>query len=589
MGRSRRALLTVALLLALCTTLCAASAWTRRLAELRAAQGAAAVDECAVCRDAVSLVRYLLSLNFTLQEMEKPFVDLCTRLVFPSSEHPMCPGVIATYAPSIVEVISANVLSPDALCSFLRYCNTSSEAAEAIERGRARVAAAAREHFAADRRSARRRSRRADARQRPVAAPRAPLRVLQLTDFHFDSDYTAGAAADCGDIVCCRPNDVKGSRVAGRFGDYTCDLSPEAALSMLQFIAYELPAMDLILWTGDNPPHDMWEESRETQLTASTQVNDMLAMYFARSRGSLFPSLGNHEGYPANLYYQQYMQWLIDGMLDLWKYWLPGDVLAQAKEALFYTLEIRPKLRLVVVNSQFGYLYNWYNLMPNQTEAQRQYDWLESTLAAAEAAGEKVVLSMHHPAGASDMLDDWGFHTHAIVNKYAHVIALQVSGHVHTDQFQVFVASDGSGRDEPVNVMYIAPSATTFTNENPSFRVFELDPDTYETLNYYQYHLNITRANAEDKATWELFYDAKSAYGLPDLSPASWLQASQRMFDDSALAAKYRFNRHTGVYPENSCNFLCRREMACETQTIAFAEYSQCMSLPRNNSINSKA
>jgi sphingomyelin phosphodiesterase len=74
----------------------------------------------------------------------------------------------------------------------------------------------------------------------------------------------------------------------------------------------------------------------------------------------------------------------------------------------------------------------------------------------------------------------------------------------------------------PVGVVYIAPSVTTFWNVNPSFRVYEADAQSWELLNFEQYHMNMTRANADGAITWELFYDALSLWQIGDLSPQSW-------------------------------------------------------------------
>jgi hypothetical protein len=106
------------------------------------------------------------------------------------------------------------------------------------------------------------------------AAPRrlsnAPLRILHLTDFHYDALYTPGAFADCGlcyqisfrflfhispcsgsgDIVCCRADDFNGTRKAAYFGDYVCDLPQWTAEAMLAHAAAMQPPIDLVVWTG---------------------------------------------------------------------------------------------------------------------------------------------------------------------------------------------------------------------------------------------------------------------------------------------------------------------------------------------------
>ena len=50
-----------------------------------------------------------------------------------------------------------------------------------------------------------------------------PIRVLHLSDTHFDPEYVEGSNADCSEPLCCRatsgaPKNQKSA--AGRFGDY---------------------------------------------------------------------------------------------------------------------------------------------------------------------------------------------------------------------------------------------------------------------------------------------------------------------------------------------------------------------------------
>jgi sphingomyelin phosphodiesterase len=78
---------------------------------------------------------------------------------------------------------------------------------------------------------------------------------------------------------------------------------------------------------------------------------------------------------------------------------------------------------------------------------------------------------VHIPPGRNDV-NDWYAQTYANLSaRYADVIAAHMGGHIHSDAYEVF--SDSSAR--PLGVFYIAPSVTTFTNHNPSFRVYEYD------------------------------------------------------------------------------------------------------------------
>ncbi len=44
-------------------------------------------------------------------------------------------------------------------------------------------------------------------------------------------------------------------------------------------------------------------------------------------------------------------------------------------------------------------------------------------------------------------------------------------------------------------VTLVSPSATTFGDINPSFRIYYMDKTSYELIDYEQYHLDIQKAN----------------------------------------------------------------------------------------------
>ena len=87
--------------------------------------------------------------------------------------------------------------------------------------------------------------------------------------YRQDPSYTAGLEADCGDPLCCRPpNPVATRRAAGRFGDFNCDAPRELLEDLLDYAANRagVGPISHVLWTGDIPPHDVWESTREGYL-----------------------------------------------------------------------------------------------------------------------------------------------------------------------------------------------------------------------------------------------------------------------------------------------------------------------------------
>lgn len=102
-----------------------------------------------------------------------------------------------------------------------------------------------------------------------------------------------------------------------RWGDYRkCDSPKITVDNMLQHIQDTHPVsfvcipksvlfdmkilqdIDYILWTGDLPPHDIWNQTKEENLKilkdTVKQISDMFPGV------PIFPALGNHESAPVN-------------------------------------------------------------------------------------------------------------------------------------------------------------------------------------------------------------------------------------------------------------------------------------------------
>lgn len=83
-----------------------------------------------------------------------------------------------------------------------------------------------------------------------------------------------------------------------------------------------------------------------------------------------------------------------------------------------------------------------------------------------------------------------------------------------------------------VGTVFITPSMTTsyillyfinihefnrYTNQNPSFRIFEIDQETNLPVNYFQYRLNLSKVNSNisnDPLKWDLAYDMLSVLSI---------------------------------------------------------------------------
>lgn len=51
--------------------------------------------------------------------------------------------------------------------------------------------------------------------------------------------------------------------------------------------------IDFIYYTGDLPPHNVWNQSREQQLYSLNTINQLLEKTFPNK--TFYPAVGNHE------------------------------------------------------------------------------------------------------------------------------------------------------------------------------------------------------------------------------------------------------------------------------------------------------
>lgn len=127
------------------------------------------------------------------------------------------------------------------------------------------------------------------------------IKVLQLSDTHIDPQYEEGGDADCGEPLCCRKSmkKITNDRRAGFWGDYRdCDLPLRTLEETLKFINKTHRDIDYVIWTGDIPPHDIWDQTRDGQIRIIRSISQLINKYLGSV--PIYPALGNHESAPVN-------------------------------------------------------------------------------------------------------------------------------------------------------------------------------------------------------------------------------------------------------------------------------------------------
>lgn len=363
----------------------------------------------------------------------------------------------------------------------------------------------------------------------PAAA--SPLRVLHVSDFHLDPRYMVGAESQCDNGMCCRVDSTwKGAsavqRPAPYWGAYLCD-APWSLIGAAMDLVARLTArrpLALALLTGDVTAHDRpWHMSRSFVTYAEHAALSLLHKYVGGAPVAY--ALGNHDSSPSD--FAPYRD-LPDGrsaQMDWhWTHlarlltslgWI-DNAAARSIEAHHGHYVMRPRrgLRVLVLNTDYWYRHNPMNYVRTaDPDASGMLRWLTDALQAAEDAHERVWIVGHIPPGYSqDALPAPSALMARIVQRYTHTIAAMFFGHSHEDVFSVYYADGATSDRDAVGIALIGPSLTPLRLVNPGVRLYDVDPETYEVLDYVQYATPLDTEEAGDGPTWRPLYSARDAY-----------------------------------------------------------------------------
>lgn len=120
---------------------------------------------------------------------------------------------------------------------------------------------------------------------------RKTIKAVQFTDLHVDFDYAVGSDSQCNGLLCCRDYNgypTEPERQAGEYGSYKCDLPEKSFRSMLDYVRDEINP-EVIFWTGDNAPHDIWSVTNEEAALGIVNMTKIIKDQFESTHTSIFP------------------------------------------------------------------------------------------------------------------------------------------------------------------------------------------------------------------------------------------------------------------------------------------------------------
>jgi len=513
---------------------------------------------CTACKAGVGLLQHYIRVGKTRDDIVKITYQFCVSLNIQPAR--VCEGITELFGGEVVYVLKRLTLSAEEICSFVigDACGDVYNPYHEWEVVFPPV-------------------------PKPVVTPLvaptpgAPtFKVLHLSDTHFDPYYQEGTNADCKEPLCCRLTNgpaLSPQTAAGRWGDYRkCDTPRRTVDHMLQHISSTHPDIDYILWTGDLPPHDVWNQTREENLMVLKETVAQLTNTFPGI--PIFPALGNHESAPVNSFPPPFIKndfaisWLYDEVDNQWRQWLPSSVSNTVRRGAFYSVLVRPGFRIISLNMNYCNNKNWWLLL-NSTDPAKELQWFIYELQSAEFSGEKVHVIGHIPPGHSDCLKVWSRNYYHIINRYESTITAQFFGHTHFDEFELFY--DRNDLSRVTNVAYVGPSVTPYYDLNPGYRIYYVDGDhkstTRAVVDHETWVMNLKEANLYNYPIWYQLYSTRSAYQMPSLLPQDWDSLLNKLTSDTKLFDLYykHYWKNSPVRP--ACDAECKKRMLCDLRS----------------------
>ncbi len=188
----------------------------------------------------------------------------------------------------------------------------------------------------------------------------------------------------------------------------------------------------------------------------------------------------------------------------------------------------------------------------NSAAVNAQFAWLDTKLAAAQAAGQKVWIVMHVPVGGfmgptAAGVDSNGHIASAAmmwkadyqasfldtVASYPGVVVMAIAGHTHMDEYRMMM---------PGYPLEIAPGISPVFANDPAYKRFKLDlhtfvPGDYEAIKY---------SLATLPGQFDEYYTFSQAYGAPDYSARSLQELFAQLSSDPAKEALFRQYYYSG-------------------------------------------
>jgi len=326
------------------------------------------------------------------------------------------------------------------------------------------------------------------------------LKILQLTDIHFDIYFEEGSSIYTS---CHRKS---GSSVledtANNLWGEQCDSSEILIDSTLKHVNDTFLDIASIFITGDSFRHDEDKEipvSHDEIIWANNKLKSIIKFYFPLA--DIHFCLGNHDvilhdclaGGPNSDIQHLKNIWLEDNAVDSFDF---GG---------YQSNMISENVKIISINSLY---FSKNNLLvkscsDSTSPGALQLAWLENELKDAQFHSFKVIIIGHIPPIDAFYHSDCCELFKDIIWRYPNTVTVQIYGHTHLDDFYILKKSN-----IPFSFALTAPSVVP--TYNPAYRVYYLDEANGSLLNYYQYY---APRRQQQNIEYLLEYECANSFG----------------------------------------------------------------------------
>lgn len=534
---------------------------------------------CGVCRVGLSTMDYVLGNKVAMKTFEVTISLICS--IFTTYE--VCHGAIGEMGDVIWPQIFTFLMGPEYGCSrFAGVCASPKfytlDPQDYIDR------------VLSDKPEFLKENNYVDQQYQKIAEDqeeRKIVKVMHISDVHLDFNYQEGTNAQCKEPLCCRAVNgapKKPEDAAGKYGALAdCDLPPITAELVFDFVKEMDQKPDVLFWTGDNVAHDIWNQTSHENSDYTVRISEWLQEHLGDV--PVYPTPGNHEFFPVNAMSFDTPDEVIEQLSKVWRRWLDDEAYELFKQYGYYSMpmsgdkESWDGFRVIALNTETCNHQNWY-LFSQLSDPGNMLAWVEEEFKKLEANGEKAFVIGHVKPGEDACLYEWSMRYRALTERYQHVIVANLFGHTHTEDINLY--SDTSNEDI-MHLVFTPGSLTTYSDHHPQFRIYDIDYETGYPVKAHKYFFNITAANLGDPK-WEKQYELTEEYGLPDMSPQSFLGLTERFRDQEGEVNKYLWNQNGRAFDRETYGCQdqeCMKKYYCMIRNIIYLESKDCLGQKR--------